>query len=227
MIRILIIEDEKSLARFIELELRHEGFDTKIASDGREGLSLAIEEKWELILLDLMLPSLNGTEICRRLRANKIDTPIIMLTARDSVFDRIYGLDSGADDYLAKPFEIGELLARIRSLFRRMNRMDFIKKSNQLSYKDLLVDQDACIVKQEDDTIQLTKREYELLTVFMKNINRVLTREMLLDIVWGFESSVETNVVDVYVRYLRNKLDSDSPSRYIETVRGIGYVMRQ
>ncbi|WP_407925705.1 response regulator transcription factor [Chengkuizengella marina] len=225
--RVLIIEDEKSLARFIELELRHEGFETKIAPDGREGLLLAIEEKWDLILLDLMLPSLSGTEICRRLRANKDDTPIIMLTARDSVFDRIYGLDSGADDYLAKPFEIGELLARIRSLFRRINRMDFIKKSNQLFYKDLLINQDACIVKQKEDIIQLTKREYELLTVFMKNINRVLTREMLLDIVWGFESSVETNVVDVYVRYLRNKLDSDSPSRYIETVRGIGYVMRQ
>ncbi|MDP5276029.1 response regulator transcription factor [Chengkuizengella axinellae] len=225
MSRILIIEDEKSLARFIELELHHEGFETQIALDGREGLSLAINEEWDLILLDLMLPNLNGIEICRRIRTQK-DTPIIMLTARDSVFDRISGLDSGADDYLAKPFEIGELLARIRSLFRRMNRLDSFN-NNKLVFKDLIVDQEGCIVKQGEDTLQLTKREYELCIIFMKNINRVLTREMLLDIVWGFEFSVETNIVDVYVRYLRNKLDADSPSRYIKTVRGIGYVMRQ
>ncbi|OEH94359.1 response regulator transcription factor [Bacillus solimangrovi] len=226
MPRILIVEDEKSLARFIELELQYEGFDTQVVTDGREGLTLALNEEWDLLLLDLMLPNLNGIEICRRVRASK-DTPIIMLTARDSVIDRISGLDSGADDYLAKPFEIGELLARIRSLFRRINRNDESEKNNQLSFRDLFIDQDAYIVTRAGNIIQLTKREYELLIIFMKNINRVLTREMLLDLVWGYESIVETNVVDVYVRYLRNKLDPDSSSRYIETVRGIGYVMRQ
>lgn len=220
--RILIIEDEANLARFIELDLLHEGYEVRVCHDGREGLELALSEEWGLILLDLMLPSLNGMEVCRRLRAVK-KTPVIMITARDSVFDRVMGLDSGADDYIVKPFAIEELLARIRALFRRVHpSMD----QECLTFKDLVVDMKARIVKKEGQMIELTKREYDLLVTFLQNVDIVLTRDALLNKVWGFDTEVETNVVDVYVRYLRHKLDETDKERYIQTVRGAGYVMR-
>ncbi|WP_027408526.1 response regulator transcription factor [Anoxybacteroides tepidamans] len=220
--RILIIEDETNLARFIELDLLHEGYEVRVSHDGREGLELALSEEWGLILLDLMLPSLNGMEVCRRLRSVK-QTPVIMITARDSVFDRVMGLDSGADDYIVKPFAIEELLARIRALFRRVQPSS---EQECLIFKDLVVDTRARTVKREGQTIELTKREYDLLVTFLQNIDIVLTRDMLLDKVWGFDTEVETNVVDVYVRYLRHKLDEKDKERYIQTVRGAGYVMR-
>ncbi|MBB5323348.1 DNA-binding response OmpR family regulator [Anoxybacillus tepidamans] len=220
--RILIIEDEANLARFIELDLLHEGYEVSVCHDGREGLELALSEDWGLILLDLMLPSLNGMEVCRRLRAVK-QTPVIMITARDSVFDRVMGLDSGADDYIVKPFAIEELLARIRALFRRIHPSS---EQECLTFKDLVVDMKARVVKKEGQVVELTKREYDLLVTFLQNVDIVLTRDALLNKVWGFDTEVETNVVDVYVRYLRHKLDETDKERYIQTVRGAGYVMR-
>ncbi|CAM4349604.1 response regulator transcription factor [Paenibacillus alkaliterrae] len=225
MKRILLIEDERNLARFIELELRHESFAIVTAFDGDYGLELALREDWDVILLDLMLPGLNGMEVCRRIRAVKA-TPIMMLTARDSITDRVLGLDSGADDYLPKPFAIEELLARIRVVFRRQEKK-IEEKRSILSFHELCVDLDTREVRKGDVTIELTKREFSLLVAFMENTNRVLARETLLDKVWGFEAAVDTNVVDVYVRYLRNKIDSPGETSYIQTQRGIGYVMRK
>ncbi|WP_335870793.1 response regulator transcription factor [Bacillus sp. 2205SS5-2] len=220
---ILIVEDEKNLSRFLELELKHEGYDVKVVADGREAITVAIVEEWDLILLDVMLPSLNGIEVCRRVRKSK-STPIIMITARDGVMDRVSGLDSGADDYIVKPFAIEELLARIRAVDRRTaSRLGL---STKLTVKDLSLEKEARILIRRNKEIDLTKREFELLLTFMENINIVLTREQLLDKVWGFDSEVETNVVDVYVRYVRNKLQHENNEHYIETVRGIGYVMR-
>ncbi|BCJ87777.1 response regulator transcription factor [Effusibacillus dendaii] len=223
MKNILVIEDEKNLARFIELELQHEGFVVTLSYEGRDGLQKALNGQWDLILLDLMLPGLNGLEICRRVRSVK-DTPIIMLTARDSVMDRVSGLDSGADDYIPKPFAIEELLARMRSLSRRIEKPSHT--ASFLQMKDLIVDLESHSVKRGDTPIELTKREYDLLVTFLKNINRVLTREILLDLVWGYESVVETNIVDVYVRYLRNKIDRPGEDSLIQTIRGAGYVMK-
>ncbi len=225
MCRVLIIEDEKNLARFIELELQYEGFEVSTSYDGRAGLELALKEEWDIILLDLMLPGLSGMEVCRRIRAAK-ETPIIMLTARDSVMDKVSGLDSGADDYMSKPFAIEELLARIRALMRRMEGKKEVE-NNVLTFRELKVDLDARTVTRSEEQIELTKREFDLLVVFMTNVNRVLTRELLLDKVWELGSYAETNVVDVYVRYLRNKIDKPDEESYIQTVRGTGYVMRK
>ncbi|MBP2659928.1 MAG: arlR [Firmicutes bacterium] len=225
MQKVLLIEDEINMARFIELELQHEGFNTTVADDGRVGLELALQEDWDIILLDIMLPSLNGVEVCRRLR-NAKNTPIIMLTARDTVIDRVSGLDSGADDYLPKPFAIEELLARMRSIQRRAGKTEENDKT-VLLYRDITVELESCTVKRGEKVIELTKREYDLLVCFMQNMNRVLSRDVLLDRVWGYEAYVETNVVDVYVRYIRNKLDHSDEESIIQTVRGMGYVMKK
>lgn len=224
MKRILLIEDEKNLVRFIQLELEHEAFAVKAAYDGKSGLALAMQEEWDLILLDIMLPEMNGLEVCKRIRAVK-KTPVVMLTARDSVTDRVSGLDSGADDYIPKPFAIEELLARIRAVFRRIE-LESDAGHKQLAFGHIRVDVDARLVYREDELVDLTKREFDLLVMFMHNHHLVLTRDMLLDQVWGFDSIVETNVVDVYVRYLRNKLDIPGETSCIQTVRGIGYAMR-
>ena len=225
--RVLIIEDEKNLARFVDLELKHEGYETEIRYDGRSGLDAALNEDWDVILLDLMLPELNGLEVCRRIRPVK-DTPIIIMTARDSVIDRVSGLDQGADDYIVKPFAIEELLARLRALFRRLDHEDEQRAHQQptVKYRDLTVEKANRIVKRGEEVIDLTKREYELLLYLMENINMVMSRDVLLDKVWGYKSEVETNVVDVYIRYLRNKIDVPGQDSYIQTVRGTGYVMR-
>lgn len=225
--RILIIEDEKNLARFVDLELQHEGYETAICMDGRSGLEAALNEDWDVILLDLMLPELNGLEVCRRIRPVK-DTPIIIMTARDSVIDRVSGLDQGADDYIVKPFAIEELLARLRALFRRIETEDEQRSQQQptVKYRDLVIEKANRIVRRNDEVIDLTKREYELLLFLMENLNMVMSREVLLDKVWGYKSEVETNVVDVYIRYLRNKIDVAGQDSYIQTVRGTGYVMR-
>ncbi|KRM88295.1 response regulator transcription factor [Lacticaseibacillus thailandensis] len=227
MSKILIIEDEKNLARFVDLELKHEGHETAVYGNGRQGLDAALAEDWDAILLDLMLPELNGLEICRRVRAVK-DMPIIMMTARDSVIDRVSGLDHGADDYIVKPFAIEELLARLRALLRRVNSMNASNQTKQtkLTYRDLTIEKENRIVRRGDDIIELTKREYELLLTLMENVNVVQDRNELLKKVWGYDSDVETNVVDVYVRYIRNKIDKPGEPSYIQTVRGTGYVMR-
>lgn len=224
MKRVLLIEDEKNLVRFIQLELEHESFEVQTAYDGKTGLELALQDHWDLILLDIMLPELNGIEVCRRIRAAK-KTPILMLTARDSVIDRVSGLDSGADDYMPKPFAIEELLARIRAIFRRIE-LEGNDPHAMLTFQNIQIDMDARMVYKDKQIVELTKREFDLLVMFMKNLNLVLTRDMLLDHVWGYDSLVETNVVDVYVRYLRNKLDQAGENSCIQTVRGIGYVMR-
>ncbi|MFB9770623.1 response regulator transcription factor [Lactiplantibacillus modestisalitolerans] len=227
MSRILIIEDEKNLARFVELELKHEGYDIQVEYNGRKGLDAALSQDFDAILLDLMLPELNGLEVCRRVREVK-NTPIIMMTARDSVIDRVSGLDHGADDYIVKPFAIEELLARLRALLRRIDLESEQQNTKQttVTYKDLTIEKENLVVKRGDEVINLTKREYELLLTLMENINVVLARDVLLNKVWGYESEVETNVVDVYIRYLRNKIDRPGEKSYIQTVRGTGYVIR-
>ncbi|MED1201543.1 response regulator transcription factor [Heyndrickxia acidicola] len=226
MKKILLVEDEKNLARFIELELKHEGYEIKVAYDGREGLEAGINEQWDVILLDLMLPSLNGLEVCRRIRAEK-ETPIIMLTARDSVMDRVSGLDHGADDYIVKPFAIEELLARLRAIFRRIESKDVKTSFTTFTFRDLVVEKESRVVRKGNEIIEVTKREYDLLLTLLENKNIVMTREALLNKVWGYETEVETNVVDVYIRYLRNKIDTQGEDSYIQTVRGTGYVMRE
>ena len=226
--RVLIIEDEKNLARFVDLELQHEGYETAICHDGRKGLETALNQEWDVILLDLMLPELNGLEVCCCIRPIK-DIPIIIMTARDSVIDRVSGLDQGADDYIVKPFAIEELLARLRALFRRIDHNKEEKNQSQQSsvkYRNLVIEKKGRIVKRDDQVIDLTKREYELLLYLMENLNTVMSREVLLDKVWGYKTEVETNVVDVYIRYLRNKIDVPGKDSYIQTVRGTGYVMR-
>ncbi|MGD8189581.1 response regulator transcription factor [Brevibacillus ginsengisoli] len=223
---ILLIEDEKNLARFIELELQHDGFQVTTVPEGRDGLEKALQEEWELIILDVMLPNLNGFEICRRIRSVK-QTPIIILTARDSVIDRVSGLDSGADDYIPKPFAIEELLARIRSILRRTENLEEQSVAQLMKFKNVVLDPESRIVTVDDEPVELTKTEYELLYALMNNVNRVLSREVLLEQVWGYDTTVETNIVDVYIRYLRNKLKSPVEDGHIQTVRGIGYVMRE
>ena len=227
MSRILIIEDEDNLSNFVSLELQHEGYETKVCENGREGLDTALNEDWDAILLDLMLPELNGLEVCRRLRQSK-STPIIMMTARDSVIDRVSGLDHGADDYVVKPFAIEELLARLRAVLRRVDfeNDNGTTKQTTVTYRDLTIEKENRVVRRGDEIIELTKREYELLLTLMENINVVLARDVLMKKVWGYESQIETNVVDVYIRYLRNKIDRPGEDSYIQTVRGTGYVMR-
>ena len=228
MSKVLIVEDEENLAKFVGLELKHEGYEVETVLDGRSGLDAALENNYDVILLDLMLPELNGLEVARRLRETK-KTPIIMMTARDSVIDRVSGLDYGADDYLVKPFAIEELLARILSLLRRIaiETESSDKHRSIINFKDLRIEKENRIARRDDQIINLTKREYDLLLTLVENINVVQSREQLLKEVWGFDSEVETNVVDVYIRYLRNKIDDpESKASYIQTVRGTGYVMR-
>ena len=225
--KILIIEDEKQLARFVSLELEHEGYSVVVRHDGRSGLEAAMAQDWDMILLDLMLPELDGFEVARRLR-NEKQTPITMMTARDSTMDKVAGLDIGADDYITKPFAIEELLARLRANFRRQDReIQKRKKTDGTTFRDLTINKKNRQVERGGEVIDLTKREYDLLTTLMKNVNDVVTREQLVQNVWGYDEGIETNVVDVYIRYLRNKLDQDGKDSYIQTVRGLGYMLRE
>jgi DNA-binding response OmpR family regulator len=223
MNKVLIVEDEPNFARFLELELVHESYEVTIAYDGNSGLELALEQEWDLILLDVMLPGMNGIHVCRKIREVK-KTLIMMLTARNNVTDRVLGLDCGADDYIPKPFAIEELFARMRALFRRFEHSEQVLA--EYIFKDLILDLQTRMVTQAGESIVLTKREFDLLAFFMQNINLVLTRDMILVKVWGYDAEVEMNVIDVYVRYLRNKLNDPGDEKYIKTLRGIGYVMR-
>ena len=220
MYKILLVEDEENIALFVKMELEYEGYKVEVCDDGVKGLEFSIENEYDLILLDLMLPKLNGLEVCRRLRKVK-NTPIIMLTARDDVMDKVTGFQTGADDYVSKPFAIEELLARIEALLRRVNANKPI--ANKLEFNDISIDMDARIVIQDGEEINLTTKEYELLVELMKNNNKVLSRESLLENIWGYDYEAETTVIDVYIRHLRSKLKNDG---YIQTVRGIGYVIR-
>ncbi|KEK13375.1 PhoB family transcriptional regulator [Lysinibacillus sphaericus] len=222
--KILVVEDEKHIARFVELELQHEGYDVTVAFEGREGLSLATTVAFDVLLLDVMLPGINGIEICRRVRTQS-QVPIILITARDAVMDRVAGLDAGADDYIVKPFAIEELLARIRTILRRATTQE-PANSEFLSLRDIEIDIAAYEVFVQGNKLDLTKTEYDLLKLLIEHKNRVCTREHILTSVWGYDTDIETNVVDVYIRHLRTKLPGDT-NAYIETVRGVGYVMRE
>ncbi|BAU28560.1 DNA-binding response OmpR family regulator [Aneurinibacillus soli] len=222
---ILLVEDEENVAQFIQLELQFEGYYVEVASDGQQGLELSQQKEWDLILLDWMLPKLDGLEVCRRIRKLS-EVPIIIVTARDYVGDKIAGLDTGADDYITKPFEIEELLARIRANVRRNKKEQASTNDGIVQIEDLLVDEKKRLVFRSGSQIELTQREFELLLFLMEHAGTVLTRERLLSNVWGFDFAGETNIVDVYIRYLRNKLDRDFTPKLIQTVRGVGYVLR-
>jgi len=225
--KILIVEDEYNIARFLQLELEHEGYEVGLSQDGREGLEKASSAYFDLMILDVMLPSLNGVEVLRRLR-QKSDMPVIMLTAKDEMNDKILGLDIGADDYITKPFAIEELLARIRVIFKRVDNYNLNKPENSslLRIKGLNLDIDKHKVTYKEKNIDLTKREFELLKYMMQNKNLVITREMILAKVWGYEYMGDTNVVDVYIRYLRSKIDDQFNIKLIHTIRGVGYQIK-
>lgn len=224
MARILIIEDELKIARFLELELRHEGYEVLLAGEGRLGLEKALNEKVDLVILDIMLPGLNGIEVCRRIRLES-QIPIIMLTAKDDVSDKVAGLDTGADDYMTKPFAIEELLARIRvALNRKKNAKE--PKLENLVIGNLRLNTASRSAYYNNEELTLTKKEYELLEYMIRNKNIVLSREQLLNHVWDYEYFGDTNVVDVYIRYLRQKIDEKYNIHLISTVRGVGYIIK-
>ena len=220
--RILLVEDEEKLARMVELELTYEGYGVEKAPDGRAGLELALSGQFDLVLLDIMLPRMSGMEVLRRLRKES-QVPVIMLTARDSVVDKVSGLDSGADDYVTKPFAIEELLARIRAALRGRGS----REGALLTAGPLAMDVDRHQVTVAGREVELTKKEFDLLRCLLENRGRVLTREALLDSVWGFDFVGETNSVDVYIRFLRSKIDEAFGVKLIHTVRGVGYVIRE
>lgn len=221
--KILIIEDEEKFARFVEMELTYEGYQVQKAFNGREGLEMAENNDYDLVLLDVMLPGLNGMEVLRRLRRST-SLPVIMLTARDSVMDKVSGLDSGADDYITKPFAIEELLARIRTVLRKQPKE---KNHELLKVGKLSLDPKSRQVKVGANLVELTKREFELLHYLLENKGVVLSRDTLLENVWGYDFEGETNTVDVYIRFLRSKLDEVFDLKIITTIRGVGYVIRE
>ena len=218
---ILIVEDEPNISDFVKGELEYEGYDVCIKEDGREGLEEALRNEYDLIILDVMLPSMNGFEICRRLKREK-QSPVIMLSAKDSVMDKVNGLQIGADDYIAKPFAIEELLARIEVVFRRQDSLN----NSIVKFKDIVINKSSRSVKRNGNEISLTNKEYELLMILVDNKDKVVTREELLEKIWGYGYEPETNVTDVYVRYLRTKLNNENKEEYRQTVRSVGYIMR-
>lgn len=223
--KILVVEDEKNIARFVELELKHEGYEVEKAHDGRAGLDMILTGDFSLVVLDVMLPQLNGLEVLRRVRKENIDIPIILLTARDAVMDKVSGLDAGADDYLTKPFAIEELLARIRVALKK--RIVSERVSNRLEVKGVILDVDRHEVTVNGESIELTNREFVLLRTLMENKNIVLGREKLMNDVCGYDFVGETNVIDVYVRYIRTKIDDRFGIKLIQTVRGAGYCIKE
>lgn len=225
--KILIVEDEEKIARVLELELTYEGYEVGKALDGLDGFRLFQEQSWDLILLDVMLPGISGIELLRRIRSHDPHTMVVMLTAKDSVEDKVSGLDLGANDYVTKPFQIEELLARIRASLR-MRRLPPAAEIEPewITVADLSLSELTHEVKRGEDRIELTPREFDLLAYLMKHARQVLSREQLLDGVWGYDYYGDTNIVDVYIRYLRHKVDKPYDTALIHTVRGVGYVLR-
>lgn len=225
--RILVIEDDPAVRALLRRGLKFEGYDVEVAENGETGLRIARDNMPSAIILDLMLPGIDGLEVCRRLRAES-NVPIIMLTARDAVADRITGLDAGADDYVPKPFAFDELLARLRALFRR-NQHE--AQSDALRYADLSLNvKNRQVFRGEGDSqeeIQLTAREFDLLELFMRHPNQVLTRELIYEHIWNYDFGGESNIIEVYIRYLRSKLEASGKPRLIQTVRGVGYALRE
>lgn len=220
--KILLVEDERHMAMFIEMELKHEGYRVDTAYDGREGLKKAEKYEYTLILLDIMLPELDGIEVCKRIRQFS-NVPIIMLTAVSDISDKVLGLDAGANDYLTKPFAIEELLARIRVYFRNSELTNIL---NEIRVKDIVMDNKTHQVWRAGKEIELTKKEYDLLEMLLINKNIVLTREQLIKNIWGYDYEGDTNVVDVFIRYLRSKVDDEFEDKLITTIRGVGYVIK-
>ncbi|MBD2628535.1 response regulator transcription factor [Trichormus variabilis] len=219
---ILLVEDEVKLARFVELELSSEGYKVTVANDGMTGLTLARESSPDLAILDWMLPGLSGVEICRRLRATGNSIPVILLTAKDEVSDRVAGLDAGADDYVIKPFSIEELLARIRAHLRRTQETD----EDILQFEDLSLNRRTRQIYRGKRTIELTAKEFDLLEYLLSHPRQVFTREQILEKVWGYDFMGDSNIIEVYIRYLRLKLEENNEKRLIHTVRGVGYALR-
>ncbi len=225
--KILVVEDESKIARFIELELKYEGYEVLIANDGRTGLEMYQADTPNLIILDLMLPRMSGIEVCRRIRQSDENIPIIMLTAKDDVTDKVMGLDMGADDYMTKPFEIEELLARMRVALKRKGSVKKEEATSQLVHGALTINELKREVTYEGQVVELTKKEYELLKYLLENKNIALDREKILERVWGYDYYGDTNVIDVYVRYLRSKIDQKFDVEIIKTVRGVGYIINE
>jgi len=221
--RILIIEDDQAILKILQRGLAYEGYTVDTSTEGRTGLMLAREHQPDLVILDWMLPGMDGLEVCHRMRTASGSVPILMLTAKDAVQDRIQGLDAGADDYMVKPFNLDELLARVRALLRRTqpDRVPVLK------FADLTLDTGSRQASRDTRLVQLTAKEYELLELFMRHPKQVLTREVIFDRVWGYDFGGESNVLEVYIRYLRQKLEEGGEARLIHTVRGVGYVMRE
>lgn len=225
--QVLVVEDEEKISRLLQLELSYEGYEVEIAADGREALEKATTRAWDVILLDVMLPEMTGIEVLRRIRKVDTLTPIIMLTARNSTPDKVNGLDQGANDYVTKPFEIEELLARIRACIRTRADETEAENSAQIQLDDLSLDRNTREVIRDGIPIELTPKEYDLLLFLMENKNHVLDREQIIKQVWGYDFLGDTNIVDVYIRYIRKKVDSDYPSKLIQTIRGVGYCMKE
>ncbi len=220
--RILVIEDDEAILAFLRRGLGYEGYEVETAENGQKGLALAAGNRPDLVVLDWMLPGMDGLEVCKRLRTmGKV--PILMLTAKDSVSDRVLGLDAGADDYMVKPFNLDELLARVRALLRRTQA----PKQKTYTFGDLELDTGTRRAQRGERVIDLTAKEYELLELFMRNPRQVLTREMIYDEVWGYDFGGESNIIEVYIRYLRQKIEEGNEPRLLHTVRGMGYVLRE
>ncbi|MEH7480532.1 response regulator transcription factor [Neobacillus drentensis] len=228
--RILVVEDEKQIAKILKIELEYEGYEVNVAYDGKSGLQAALQEKLDLILLDVMLPEMNGIEVLRKIRKENNLIPVILLTARNMTMDKVAGLDQGANDYITKPFEIEELLARIRSCLRQSTIAVMASQTNDslLEIRDLTVNLDTREVTRGETSITLTPKEFDLLVYLLSNKNRIVTRESILLHVWGYEYEGETNVIDVFIRHLRKKIEEGfSDPTIIQTVRGIGYTVRE
>ncbi|MGZ4161760.1 MAG: response regulator transcription factor [Neobacillus sp.] len=224
---ILVIEDETQIARVLKMELEYEGYQVTVEHDGKSGLETAFQSEIDLILLDVMLPGLSGNEVLRRLRKEDRNTPVILLTARNTTFDKVAGLDQGANDYVTKPFEIEELLARIRACIRNHPKMELREVGSVLTVGDLLINLDTRDVTRDGKSISLTPKEYDFLVYLVMNKNKVVTRENIIINVWGYEYEGETNVIDVFIRHLRKKIDEDFSSQLITTVRGIGFTIKE
>ena len=220
--RILIIEDDSAILKVLQRSLAYEGYTVDIATDGRTGLNLAHDHHPDLVILDWMLPGMDGLEVCRRLRLQG-GLPILMLTAKDTIQDRVQGLDAGADDYIVKPFNLDELTARIRALLRRTQT----ERNQVYQFADLTMDTSSRQVTRGKRQVPLTAKEYELLELFLRHPRQVLTREVIFDRVWGYDFGGESNVLEVYIRYLRQKLEAEDEPRIIYTVRSVGYVLRE
>jgi DNA-binding response OmpR family regulator len=222
--KILLVEDEPQIAAFISRGLRHEGYTVITAADGETGLETAFSELPDLIILDVMLPGIDGLTVCRQIREGELQTPVLMLTAKDAVPDRVAGLEAGADDYLVKPFAFEELLARVRALGRRRAP---IESDAPIHFADLTLDPTTRLAQRGQRNIELTAKEYDLLELFMRHPNQVLTRDQIYDRIWGYDFGGESNIIEVYIRYLRSKLEAEDELRLLHTVRGVGYALRE